>query len=111
MINPIVLQDLKLKLNSADVDDARLLVLLKQAESIILNHIYPTYTTIPIDSVPARYESRELEIAEYLYNRMGSEGQTGHSENGISRNYESGSVPSSMLKGILQCIKVVGLDA
>lgn len=111
MINPTVLQDLKTKLNSADTDDARLLVLLKQAESIILNHIYPTYDVIPIDSVPARYESRELEIAEYLYNRMGGEGETAHSENGISRSYESASVPPSMLKGILQCVKVVGYNA
>ena len=43
---------------------------------------------------------KQIEIAVYLYNKQGAEGQTAHSENGISRTYESADVPESMLRGI-----------
>jgi len=43
----------------------------------------------------------QLEIATYLLNKRGAEGQTAHSENGISRSYESADVPSSMLNQIV----------
>ena len=46
------------------------------------------------------YESEILDIATYLYNRKGSEGQTSHNENGTNRGYESAGIPSSFLDGI-----------
>ena len=50
--------------------------------------------------VPAKYETIQLEIAAYMLNKRGAEGQTQHSENGITRQYENADVPSSMLKAI-----------
>lgn len=50
--------------------------------------------------VPAKYETVQLEIAAYMLNKRGAEGQTAHSENGISRTYENADVPASMLKGV-----------
>ena len=41
---------------------------------------------------------KQIEIAVYLYNKQGAEGQTAHSENGISRTYESADVPGVHVK-------------
>ena len=50
--------------------------------------------------VPAKYETVQLEIAAYMLNKRGAEGQTQHSENGITRQYENADIPSSMRKAI-----------
>ena len=47
--------------------------------------------------VPGRYCLLQCKIAAYLISKEGAEGQTSHSENGVSRSYESGGVPESML--------------
>jgi hypothetical protein len=47
-----------------------------------------------------------VEIAAYLLNKRGAEGQTSHSENGISRGYESGSIPESMLSDVLPFVGI-----
>jgi hypothetical protein len=36
-----------------------------------------------------------------LFNKQGAEGQTSHSENGITRQYEEGDIPHSQLKQII----------
>lgn len=53
-----------------------------------------------IKEVPMQYDTLQCEIAAYLMNKRGAEGQTAHSENGISRSYENADVPSSMLKSV-----------
>ena len=50
--------------------------------------------------VPTRYHHLQIEIAAYMLNKRGAEGQTAHSENGISRQYENADVPESMLNTI-----------
>ena len=55
----------------------------------------PSQTT-----VPAQYEIIQVEVAAYLLNKRGAEGETAHSENGISRSYENGDIPSSLLRDI-----------
>lgn len=50
--------------------------------------------------MPARYDLLQCKIAAYLINKEGAEGQIAHSENGVSRSYESGGVPESMLRQI-----------
>ena len=57
--------------------------------------------------VPKKYEILQCEIAVYMLNKRGAEGQTAHSENGISRSYESADVPESMLGGIVPYCGVV----
>ena len=59
--------------------------------------------------VPARYESTVIEIAVYLLNKQGAEGETVHNENGINRTYESAYVPESMLAVVTPRGKVFGL--
>lgn len=60
--------------------------------------------------VPERYELLQLEIAAHMYLKRGAEGETSHSENGVSRHYETASVPDSMLKQVIPHAKVVSGD-
>jgi hypothetical protein len=78
--------------------DDVLLTYLTIAGRKIINRAYPYNDTVT--EVPVRYEILQCEIAIYLLNKRGAEGQTSHSENGISRSYESADVPESMLIGV-----------
>ncbi len=77
--------------------------LLEQAEGIVLNRRYPFGA--PEDAVvPVAYEHIQLQIAVELFSKMGAEGQTGHSENGVSRTWEAGDVSQSLLKRIVPMV-------
>ena len=54
-----------------------------------------------IMEVPEQYSYLQVEIATYLLNKRGGEGELSHSENGISRSYENGDVPESMMRQIV----------
>ena len=58
--------------------------------------------------VPEQYGFTQVEIAVYLLNKRGAEGQTAHSENGISRSYEDGDVPPTLLRDIVPFAAVMG---
>jgi hypothetical protein len=92
------LQTLKTLIGVDDSEDDLLLALLSLAEGKILERLYPYDHSK--ETLPTRYVGKQIEIAVYLYNKQGAEGQTAHSENGISRTYESADVPESMLRGI-----------
>ena len=95
---------LKAMVGSADSEDV-LLAYLDIAGGKILNRAYPFGTDLT--EIPARYDFLHCEIAAYLLNKRGAEGQTGHSENGISRSYESADVPESMLGAITPMVGVI----
>lgn len=78
---------------------------LKIAGQKIINRAYPYDDTKT--EVPTKYALLQCEIAVYLLNKMGAEGQTSHKENGIDRVYENGDVPSSMLKEIVPYCGVI----
>jgi hypothetical protein len=65
----------------------------------ILNRAYPYDDTVT--EVPRRYGYLQCEIAAYLLNKRGAEGEISHSENGISRTYENADVPESMLSEVI----------
>lgn len=71
---------------------------LKIAGQKILARAYPYNPEIT--EVPDKYATLQCEIAVYLINKQGAEGQTAHSENSISRSYENADVPVSMLNAI-----------
>lgn len=85
---------------SPDTANEELLsVLIEQAEGIVLNKRYPF--GVPAEAtVEARFEHIQIKIALELFSKMGAEGQTGHSENGISRSYEAADVSPSLLRQI-----------
>lgn len=100
------LEQLKSLLGISGTDeDAMLLTLLSISAQKIFDRAYPYDPSIT--EVPARYETKQVEIAVYLYNKRGAEGQTSHNENGINRSYESADVPESLMRGITPFVGVV----
>ena len=91
--------------NEGDWSDDVLVSYLAIAGRKIINRAYPYDDTVT--EVPRRYGYLQCEIAEYLLNKRGAEGQTSHSENGISRTYESAGVPESMLSEVIPRVGVL----
>ena len=71
----------------------------------IIDRAYPYNDTVT--EVPVRYGYLQCEIATYLLNKRGAEGEVSHSENGISRTYEKADVPDSMLSVVAPYCGVV----
>lgn len=92
--------------NEGEWVDDTLLSYLKIAGNKILTRAYPYDDTVT--EVPSRYGYLQCEIAAYLLNKRGAEGQLSHGENGISRTYESADVPESMLKEVIPRVGVFG---
>lgn len=88
---------LKAVVGGSDTDEV-LSTYLKLAGSKILAKAYPYDDTV--SEIPVKYEYLQVEIAAYMLNKRGAEGQTSHSENGISRTYENADIPASMLKAV-----------
>lgn len=93
--------------DTSDTTEMTLLeIYLSFAESKVLNRLYP-FGFDEGTEIPPKYNHKVLEIAQYLYERRGSEGEISHSENGIARSYEDADVPSSMLFEITPMVGVV----
>lgn len=93
-----------------ETDDDVLYTYLTLARNIILQKAFPYGTGE--EELPAKYDSIHVEIAAYMMNKRGAEGETVHLENGVSRHYEDGSIPPSLLRRIVPCVGVFnGPDA
>ena len=80
---------------------------LADAEALVLNRMYPFgYPEGTV--VPVRYERIQIQLAVELYSKRGAEGQTGHSENGISRSW---SEKSALLNRVMPHVGSVIRDA
>lgn len=90
--------------NEGDWSDDVLSSYLAIAGQKILNRAYPYDDSVT--EVPRRYSYLQCDIANYLLNKRGAEGQTAHGENGVSRSYESADVPESMLSEIVPNVGV-----
>lgn len=109
MTNPEKITQLKAMLdNQIDENwsDDVLLAYLLIAGRKIINRAYP-YSNDDSLVVPTKYEMLQCEIAIYLLSKRGAEGETSHSENGISRSYESADVPESMLIEVVPFCSVI----
>ena len=84
--------------NEGDWSDDVLTSYLAIAGQKIINRAYPYDDSVT--EVPRRYSYLQCDIANYLLNKRGAEGQTAHGENGVSRSYESADVPESMMSEI-----------
>lgn len=77
---------------------------IESAKQAILSRRFP-YGEFPTNSdgktyVESRYEDLQFRIAMDIYNKIGGEGEMSHSENGISRVYESSWVSDQLLSEI-----------
>jgi len=103
-------------------DDEKLTVLKNMIGGSDTDEVLSTYLTLAgqriiakaypykndVTDVPAQYEYLQIEIAAYLLNKRGAEGQVTHSENGIQRQYENADIPASMLRTITPYCGVIG---
>lgn len=94
-----------LKDMTGESNNAILLAYLNIAGNEVINRAYPFDNTQR--NVPERYESNQIQIAAYLLNKRGAEGEISHNENGISRTYESADIPESMLSKIIPFVGVI----
>lgn len=103
MANEQKIEKLKVLISPDTASDELLSYLLEQAEGIVLNRRYPFGA--PEDaSLSPLHEQIQIRIAVELYSKMGAEGQTQHTENGVSRTWEAGDVSPSLLKHIVPCV-------
>ena len=97
-----------LKTMTGEKDEDVLSTYLSIAGNKVLKRAYPFDSTVTV--VPDRYAYNQVEIAAYLVNKRGAEGETAHSENGISRSYEDGDVPPTLLREIVPCASLIGKE-
>ncbi|EHO32983.1 hypothetical protein HMPREF0995_02921 [Lachnospiraceae bacterium 7_1_58FAA] len=97
-----------LKVMTGEKDESVLSTYLSIAGNKVLKRAYPFDSTVTV--VPDRYAYNQVEIAAYLVNKRGAEGETAHSENGISRSYEDGDVPPTLLREIVPCASLIGKE-
>lgn len=57
--------------------------------------------------LPVKYEGVTIEIAVFLLNKRGAEGETRHNENGIDRSYDTSDVPLDLLRKITPLAGVI----
>lgn len=84
----------------SDATPEMLATYLELAEGVVVRRAYPYLTNYVLATVPKRYETLQVQIANELYLHRGAEGEQGHSENGIVRSYENGYVSNTLLQQI-----------
>ncbi len=86
-------------------NDLELEDVLESAKAVILSRRYP-FGEQPTEIEP-KYMDLQVRIAVEMYNKRGVEGQTSHSENGVSRSYSSANVSEELLREITPKVGVV----
>ena len=102
----VAIDKLKVRLGNVDVNDELLKELLDSAATAILSRRFP-YGYEEGQEVPVQYEDLQIRIALTMFNKMGGEGETAHNENGISRSYEAGWIPESLLSEVVPKVGVI----
>ena len=92
-------------MTGASESDDLLRTYLKIAEGKMLNRLFPYGDEN--QTLPAKYDGLHCEIVAYMINKRGAEGQTSHSENGISRSYGSADIPAEMLSQLVPHVGVI----
>lgn len=90
-----------------ETDTTVISVFLNIAKETILNRLYPHETEDDKRTWLTKYDLVQCRVASYLLNKRGAEGETSHSENGITRVYKDGDIPSSLMQEITPFGKVM----
>jgi hypothetical protein len=91
------LERLKIRITE-NVNDVELEDILESAKAVILSRRFP-FGEYPTE-LEERYKDLQIRIAVEMFNKRGAEGETAHSENGVSRTYQSANVSEDLLKEI-----------
>lgn len=74
----------------SEQDNPVLLILINRAIRKVCSKRYPyEYTDIEKEKAVSKYRDVVFDAAVYYWVKQGSEGQSSHSENGISRGYQN----------------------
>lgn len=88
MTNDEKLEQVKTMLGNDEIHDVVVLrSYLNLAKEKILNKRYPFGTELT--EVETKYENLQCELTIALYNQRGGEGESSHSENGVSRSWRT----------------------
>lgn len=91
------LERLKIRITE-NVTDKELEDILESAKAVILSRRFP-FGEQP-NEIEDKYKDLQIRIAVEMFNKRGAEGETAHSENGVSRSYASANVSEDLLKEI-----------
>lgn len=89
---------------TGETDPDTLSTYLFLAKGKVIAHAYPFGGA---EEIPSKYDSVHVEIAAYMLNKRGAEGETAHSENGVNRTYGDADIPLSLLRRIVPVASVV----
>lgn len=89
---------LKKLYGESDDTDGVLSAFLDVAGKIIIARAFPYDNTQ--SQVPEKYENLQIQIAVYLMSKRGAEGETTHTENGVTRHFGAADIPPTMLSQI-----------
>lgn len=106
MTNEEKIAKLEVLISPDTASDDLLLYLLEQAEGIILSRKYPFGAPEGATLSPL-HEQIQLRVAVEIFSKMGAEGQTMHTENGVSRTWEAGDISPSLLKLVVPMVSSV----
>jgi len=84
---------------TGETDNAVLSTYLTLAEGVVIRKAFPFGDGS--EEMPAKYDRTQVEIAAYMLNKRGAEGEKVHNENGVIRHYEDGDIPPTLLRRIL----------
>lgn len=91
------LERLKIRITEK-VTDVELEDILESAKAVILSRRFP-FGEHP-EELESKYKDLQIRIAVEMFNKRGAEGETAHSENGVSRSYASANVSEDLLREI-----------
>lgn len=80
--------------DSDTTSDAIANAYLEAAEKAVINIAFPYGNGT--EEMPEKYEYEQIEIAAYMLNKRGAEGEIAHTEGGTSRTFETGDIPISL---------------
>lgn len=83
--------------------------LLEEANLITLNEYYGSNQVTETSKLPYRFKYIPLDVAVFLFNKTGVEGQTGHTEQGINRQYGTSGVPTELFASMVRKIRTFDL--
>lgn len=88
--------------------DEKLTVYLNAAKVAILNWMYSQVGGVPegMTEVPAKYDMEHVYAVVAGYTHAGAEGETTHSENGISRVFTSADMLDYIKKNVYAIVRV-----
>lgn len=80
---------------------------LAMAGDAVVNYCDP-YGTQESADILSKFGGVQARLAAYWLNKRGAEGESAHSENGISRTYESADIPRTLLNELTPYAAVMG---